>query len=36
VINLWAGQGFQLAQHGGAAEIVRKIGEDARVLLGNR
>jgi nitronate monooxygenase len=36
VINLWAGQGFKLAQRRGAAVIVRKIGEDARLLLDNR
>jgi nitronate monooxygenase len=36
VINLWAGQGYALAQRKPAGEIVRKIGEDARALLAGR
>jgi nitronate monooxygenase len=36
VINLWAGEGFALAQPKPAGEIVRKIGEDARTLVGGR
>jgi nitronate monooxygenase len=34
VINLWAGEGFALAQPKPAGEIVRKIGEDARGRVG--
>jgi nitronate monooxygenase len=36
VINLWAGQGYALAQARPAGEIVRKIGEDARALSAGR
>jgi nitronate monooxygenase len=34
VINLWAGEGYGLAQLKPAGEIVRKIGEDARGRVG--
>lgn len=36
VINLWAGQGYRLAHAKSAGEIVRRIGEDTRVLLAGR